>query len=322
MNREEIKKLPKIELHCHLDGSLEKSMIEEFLGRDVSEEELQVSEDCTDLAQYLEKFDLPLSVLQTEAGLRKAGYHFIKDVAKENVTYAEVRFAPLLSVHETLSCEKVIAAVLEGLEAGKAEYKTEFNVIVCAMRHHSEQANLEMIRTARSFLGDGVCAVDLAGDEAAFPMHRFKTLFEQVKKWEIPFTIHAGECGSVDNIVEAVELGAKRIGHGIAMRGHDQVIELCRRQKTGIEMCPISNVQTKAIDTIAHYPMDEFLQKGLFVTINTDNRTVSNSTISKEIEFVQRNCKITDGQIRQMMQNAVEVSFASEEVKEQLKKNY
>lgn len=320
MNKDERKRLPKIELHCHLDGSLAKESIEELLGREVKEEELQVRDDCKDLAQYLEKFDLPLSVLQNEEGLRSAGEQFIKQVSEENVIYAEVRFAPLLSVNDNMSCRKVIQSLLDGLEIGRQKYKTQYNVIVCAMRHHSEKENLEMVQAAREYIGKGVCAVDLAGNEAAYPMYMFRNLFKQVKQWKIPFTIHAGECQNVDNITESIHLGAKRIGHGIAMRNNKEVMELCRRNKIGIEMCPISNVQTKAIDSIENYPMKEFLQNNLYVTINTDNRTVSNSTICKEIEFVQKNCEIEDEEIIRMMKNAVEVSFATDEIKEQLRK--
>ena len=188
------------------------------------------------------------------------------------------------------------------------------------MRHHTEEESMEMIKAARKFLGKGLCAVDLAGNEAAFPMKNFEKLFANARELELPFTIHAGECGSVENVVDSVNAGARRIGHGIALKGNKEAMDLCREKKIGIEMCPISNMQTKAVADPADYPIREFLDAGLKVTLNTDNRMVSNSTLAKEIEFVQKNYGITDEEIWKMTENAIEVSFANDEVKQMLLK--
>ena len=263
MESTKIINLPKVELHCHLDGSLPMEIIRELLGRDIKNEELQVRDDCRNLAEYLEKFDLPLSCMQTETGLKCASKAFLKNLKEDNVQYVEVRFAPLLSVNEDLDCTKVIQSVLEGLEEAKKECGIYYNVIACAMRHHSEEDNLRMMKAARNFLGEGICAVDLAGNEAAFPMENFMELFQEVKKLGLPFTIHAGECGRVENVIEAVNCGAARIGHGIALRGHADAIAMCREKRIGIEMCPISNLQTKAVASKAEYPMREYLDAGL-----------------------------------------------------------
>lgn len=308
----------KVELHCHLDGSLSPSYIRSQLGEDITLSQLQVSEECRNLAEYLEKFDLPLLCMQTEEGLRRAGYDFIQSCAAENVQYVEVRFAPMLSLQKGLSPEHVIQAVLEGLEQGKQKFAVDYQVIVCAMRHHSQEENLRMLKAARLFLREGVCAADLAGNEAAYPMTEFLELFAQVKKMEMPFTIHAGECGNAKNIRDAIEAGAKRIGHGIAMRGNDEIQKLCRERHIGIEMCPRSNLQTKAVEELSRYPLREFLDHGLRVTINTDNRTVSNSTLTKEFAFIQESFGITDEEVIKMTRNAVEVSFAEDEIKERL----
>ena len=225
MTREDIIKLPKVELHCHLDGSLSQGFVEKRLGRPVGKEELSVSDDCTSLAEYLEKFDLPGQCLQDEEGLEEAGYDVLRSMKQENVIYSEIRFAPLLSETDDMNCNKVIEAVLRGLERGKKDFGIEFGLIVCAMRHHSEEMNWRMIRTAREYLGSGVCAADLAGAEAIYPMSEFKNLFQNTHKIGMPFTIHAGECGSAQNIIDSVEAGARRIGHGIAMRGHSDLIK-------------------------------------------------------------------------------------------------
>ena len=208
MTREKLIALPKIELHCHLDGSFSKEFIEKRLGREVSPQELSVSDDCTSLAEYLEKFTLPGLCIMDEEGLKEAGYDVLKSMSRENVCYAEIRFAPLLSETEEMSCAKVIESLLEGLEKGRADFGVEFGVITCAMRHHSEEDNSRMIKTAREYLGCGVCAADLAGAEASYPMSEFMNLFQNTHKIGMPFTIHAGECGNAQNISDAVRVGA------------------------------------------------------------------------------------------------------------------
>lgn len=320
MTKEELKALPKIELHCHLDGSLSQEFIERRLGRKVSQSELSVSKDCRSLNEYLEKFALPGKCIMDETGLREAGYDVLKSMKQENVRYAEIRFAPLLSETADMNCRKVIEALLAGLEKGKEEFGVEYGVITCAMRHHSEDENYRMIKTAREYLGEGVCAADLAGAESLYPMSGFMELFKKAKALGMPFTLHAGECGSVQNILDSVEAGAGRIGHGIAMRGHLDVQKELQRKGIGIEMCPISNLQTKAVESTTDYPMREFLDSGLKVTVNTDNRTVSDTTLAKELEFIQQTYNITDEEIRLMMRNAVDVAFADDAVKHRLSK--
>lgn len=177
-----------------------------------------------------------------------------------------------------------------------------------------------MLQIVREYLGDGVCAADLAGAEALYPMSEFMDVFETVKKLGMPFTLHAGECGNVQNIIDSVEVGAGRIGHGIAMRGHRELQSELAKKGIGIEMCPISNLQTKAVQSTAEYPLREFLDAGLKVSINTDNRTVSNTSLAKELEFVQKTYGVSGEEIRKMMQNAVETAFARDDVKERLQK--
>ena len=195
MTTNEILELPKIELHCHLDGSLSKSFIQTRLGKAVSDEELSVTQECKSLVEYLGKFIYPCACLKDEEGLAEAGYDVLRTMSRENVIYAEIRFAPLLSVTKSMNTEQVIEALLKGLKKGKEDFGIEYNVIACAMRNHSEEDNYQMIKTARNFLGEGVCAADLAGAEAQYPMLEFMELFRRVKALDMPVTIHAGECG-------------------------------------------------------------------------------------------------------------------------------
>ena len=316
-------------MHCHLDGSLNINSVQEMLKeqgviyeREELRKKLEVEPDCTSLTEYLEKFDLPLRCLQTKEGLRRAAYELVRDVAAEGVRYIEVRFAPMLSTEQGLSCREVIASVVEGLKAGEREYRVFASAIVCAMRHHSLEQNIQMLTEAREFFGKGVCALDLAGDESAFPTSLFRSLFIQAKEWGIPFTIHSGECGSVDNIREAIELGAKRLGHGIALEKSPELRKLCREKEIGIEMCPTSNLQTKAVDSFDSYPLKQFVDEGLLVSIHTDNRTVSGTTLTDEEVVVREQLQLPQEVINQCTENAIRTAFTSDEIKKQLMEEF
>ena len=315
----------RIELHCHLDGSLNVDFVDTMLrkqGMNIErkelEEKLKVKPDCTSLTEYLEKFDLPLQCLQTKEALEQAAYELVMDTAKDDVAYIEVRFAPMLSTEKGLTCTEVIDSVVHGLKKGERESGTYAYAIVCAMRHHSLEQNLEMLKATKPFVGKGVCALDLAGDESAFPTSLFRELFLQAKEWQIPFTIHSGECGSVDNIREAIALGAKRLGHGIALEKSLELRQLCKEKGIGIEMCPTSNLQTKAVKGLDGYPLKQFLEEDLLVSVHTDNRTVSGTTMEQEEKLVKERLQISEEMWLQCTRNAIQTAFASDEIKEEL----
>ena len=309
---------PKVDLHCHLDGSLVLQSMSEILGREVYKEEIQVSDNCTSLAEYLQKFDIPISCIQTEAGLKKSAKDFLLGLQKDNIKYVETRFAPFFSCGEGLSYKQIMESVLDGLKEASEETGILYQVIACNMRHLDEETNIRMMRECREFLGEGLCAIDLAGDEKSMPNALFGNLFAEAKKLDYSYTIHAGECGSVQCIKDAVEMGAKRIGHGIAMMGNKEVQKLLASKRIGVEMCPISNYQTKALQPEQTYPVREFVKAGVLATINTDNRTVSNTSITKEMEFLNQKCGISEEELYQCQMNAVDVAFCDDAMKHEI----
>lgn len=319
--------LPKVDLHCHLDGSLNLETVRKLTGEQkVQWKDLQAEPDCDSLKTYLEKFELPLSGMQTAEGLREAAKSFLLDLKKENVMYVEVRFAPQLSTHEKFGCTQVIEAVLEGLREAENICGVSWRVICCAMRHHTPEQNLEVFRAAAEYLDAGVCAVDLAGDEAAYPADQFAELFQTAQDLGIPFTIHAGECGSAQNVRTSIAMGARRIGHGIAMRQDPALMELAAEKGVGIELCPCSNFQTKAVREGEEYPLALFLKKGLLVTVNTDNRTVSHTNETRELEMALELMKQSGEPVenekvfcKRMVENSIQAAFLPEMEKERLR---
>lgn len=315
--------LPKIELHCHLDGSmgveLTKTLLEEqgheFDSKTLSEI-LQAPMDCKSLAEYLKRFDLPIACLQTTKGLKAAAKELALSAAKENVKYIEVRFAPSFSLKQGLKVEQVLEAVWEGLEEARKEADIYSGIIVCGMRHLDMDTNLSMLKASREFLGNGVVACDLAGDEKAFSNRLFYPFFEQAKKYDMPFTIHSGECGDDENVKLAIEFGASRIGHGIAMAKNPELMKLCESKHIGVELCPTSNLQTKAVLDFKDYPFGVFRRNNILMSINTDNRTVSGTTCTNEYDRLAEQFVLTIDDAKKIYKDSIEVAFASDDIKQ------
>ena len=262
--------MPKIELHCHLDGSLSKEFLMQTLQLSTLDmHTIQAPANCQSLAEYLTCFDLPVSALQEKEHIRDAVVDVVRQAAAENVRYMEIRFAPMLSVNSHLDLENVVQAAVYGCQKAFDRYGVFTNLILCAMRHHSPQQNHLVVRCAREFLGNGVCALDLAGDEAGHPNEEFEALFEEARRLEVPVTIHSGECGSARNVALALQYGARRIGHGIAAIKDPALLEACRNAHIGFELCPTSNFQTKAATELDAYPLRAFLDFGLLSTPTT-----------------------------------------------------
>lgn len=316
-----------IDLHLHLDGSLSVDDIIELAQLSHIQlpttdktklcDMLTVSPDCTSLAQYLEKFDLQLKVLQTEQAISRAVYLLIKRLSSQGLLYAEIRFAPQLHTNCGMSQREVIAAAIDGLNRGIAEFNFAAQLILCCMRGNDNfTANLETVQLAAEYLNKGVCALDLAGNEAAFPTNQFADIFDLAKDLSVPFTIHAGEAAGADSVKAALDLGAVRIGHGIHSVEDNQLLEQLKTTHTPLELCYTSNLQTKAAN-IANYPLPTFIENGVTVTLNTDNMTVSDTTLKNEYRLVKERFSLDDNAFLQLSLNAANAAFLKADEKRQ-----
>lgn len=318
-----------IDLHLHFDGSLFPRTVielaeEQGIGLPSYEPDelklfLTAPVDCKSLNEYLEKFDLPLSVLQTKEAIRKAMYTLLSSLKEQGMLYAEVRFAPQLHLQKGLTQEEVVKAAVFGMQEAVAGSFFKANLILCCMRGgDNREANLQTVRTAAMFLGRGVAAVDLAGAEALFPTEDFEELFAYAKELGVPYTIHAGEADGPESIEDALRFGTKRIGHGVRAREDAAMLERLKEEQITLEMCPTSNVQTKAVASMEDHPVLDYLRKGLKVTVNTDNMTVSDTTVEREYQALQE-LGMTQEEYLQLLMNAVDAAFLSEEEKGRMK---
>ncbi len=321
--------MPKIELHCHLDGSIRPSTLFELavslgITNKTTLESfsplIRVSNDCSSLVDYLKCFDMPIEVMQRKESLRRIARELIEDVAKTNVKYIEVRFAPHLHTNKGLTFEQVISSVLEGLEEGKTLTGTRYNLILCCMRHMPLSTSMEVVELGLPFLGNGVVAIDLAGDEAHFPPNIHAAAFQKAKALGYHITVHAGETGNAQNVLDAIEnLCAERIGHGLAIKDEPHAYAFVKKNQTPLEMCPTSNVQTQGVKHFSEHPIMAFLKDGIHTTINTDNMTVSGITLETECFCLSEDLDAQTEDIWFLYKNALEASFASEEDKAYLR---
>lgn len=287
-------KLPKTDLHVHLDGSLRLETILDIADKEgvtlpaTDPEELRramnLGENCGSLVEYLKAFDVTLRVMQTEPALYRIAYELAEDAAAENVRYMEVRYAPMLHTRKGLKLTTVIEAVLAGLKAAREKYGIESNVIVCGIRNVSPESSLEMAELAVAYKGRGVVGFDLAGAEYDHPAKHHRAAFQLVRANNINVTIHAGEAYGPESVAQAIHVcGAHRIGHGCRLREDGDLLHYVNDHRIPLECCPSSNVQTGAVRDLKSHPLKLYFDLGLRVTINTDNRLVTDTSVSKEL---------------------------------------
>lgn len=317
----DIKKMPKIELHLHLDGSLDTEDVKNRykLTDDEIKERMIADEKCKDLNDYLTKFDFPISIMQKKLDLEKDTIALLSTLKSQNVIYAEIRFAPQFHTKEGLTQEEVVSIIINAMK--KVDIKS--NLILCIMRgKDNEKDNYETLNVAKKYLNKGVCAIDLAGAEAIFKTKDYKEIFSVARENNIPFTIHAGEADGPESIKDALSFGTKRIGHGVRATEDEELVEYIKDKGITLEVCPTSNIQTCICRDYAFHPIFELYNNGINTTINTDNMTVSNTTLENEYNKLLETGKVTIEDLVAMNLNSINAAFISDEEKIELKNRY
>lgn len=308
--------IPKIELHVHLDGSVRIETLARLANISIEEaKKISVAPNkCLDLNDYLTRFDLPIKVMQTYDNIKLIAKELAEDLKRENVVYAEIRFAPQQHLKGSLALNQVVEAALEGLE----EVNIKTKLLLSMMRNDSIEKNKEIIDLAKKYMGK-VVGVDLAGAEALYPTKNFKELFEYANLLEVPFTIHAGEADGINSIISALNFGAKRIGHGIRCIEDEEVLKRLKEENVLLEICPTSNIQTNIVEDYCSHPFYELYKKGINVSINTDNRTVSNVSLTDEYCNLSNAFNLTLEDFININKNSLDYTFMTNEEKEEIK---
>src|SRR5687768_582837 len=317
---EVFRSLPKTDLHVHLDGSLRLETILEIAKADDIElpakdvEGLRAAIGCGSqfgsLVEYLRGFDITLRVMQNEESLERIAFELAEDAHRENVRYMEVRYAPMLHTRRGLKLTRVVEAVLAGLRRARETYGIKANVIVCGIRNISTESSLEMAELAVAYKGRGVVGFDLAGAEADFPAKHHREAFQLVRDNNINCTIHAGEAYGPESIAQAIHVcGAHRIGHGCRLREDGDLLHYINDHRIPLEVCPSSNVQTGAVRDLGSHPIKLYFNLGLRVTVNTDNRLVTDTTVSQELWHCHTKMGMSLSDIKSMIVAGFKSSF-------------
>ena len=315
-----------IDLHLHLDGSLSE---QDFiylankdgisLGNDFPNN-IYVPSDCPSLEVYLERFALPLQLLQTIENISYVTSSLVKRLYNMGYIYAEIRFAPQLHLDKGLTQMDAALAALDGLKYALEECPGfEANLILCCMRHGNEEVNKETIEVANRLKGTRVVAVDLAGAEALHPSSYYKSVFDLAKEYKLNITIHAGEATGSDEIMMALDNGAMRIGHGVHLNVYSSDGDRAKRENICFEFCPTSNLQTKSLKSYKDVPIKEFMRKDIDVTINSDNMTVSNTDVYKEFKHLYQTMNLSKEEVYRLLNNSIKHAFTDEITKKRLK---
>lgn len=315
-----LRSLPKTDLHCHLDGSLRLTTILELADQQQislpAKDEpslakaIHQGQKCKNLEDYLRAFDITLSVLQTEQALYRVAYELAIDAAAENVRYLEVRYSPALHQQRGLKMTTIVEAVLEGLRAAKREKGIKSGVIICGIRHVYPQTSVRLAELAVAYKNKGVKGFDLAGAEYDFPAKDHKPAFQLILNNNVNCTCHAGEANGPESIAQALHVvGVHRIGHGTRLREDGDLLNYVNDHRIPIEVCPSSNVQTGAVPDLQSHPIRFYFDYGLRVTVNTDNRLITDTTITKELLLLHSCCGFTVDDIKIMIINGFKSAF-------------
>ncbi|HEX6104284.1 MAG TPA: adenosine deaminase [Gemmatimonadales bacterium] len=317
--RELITRLPKAELHTHLDSSLRpETMIE--LGRatgfDLPYREpealrrFMVVSDAHDLEDYLARFEYTIPLLQSEEAIERVSYEMVEDAARDNIRYLEVRYCPWLSRRKGLSMERALEAELRGLARGERDFGVVTRVINCSLRHYDPDVSLEIARLSVAYRDRGVVAFDLAGGEAGRPARAHAKAFDVAVEGCLGITVHAGEAAGADSIADALQrCHADRIGHGTRLYEDPRLRDYVRDRRILLEINITSNVQTRAVPSAAAHPVRQYFEAGLAVTLCTDGWLMAGISLSDEYWLAHTELGFTRGEIDRMILHAFEGAF-------------
>lgn len=327
MDKTTLKDLAKAELHCHLDGSISLEVIRQLaemanITVPESDKELKqlvvAPENAESLMDYLKTFDFVRPLLQTKEALHLAAYDVARQAAQENVIYTEIRFAPELSMDEDLSASETVEAVLAGLKQAEEEFGIVAKVLVCGMKQSPKEVTRDIFEHVVELAEKGLVGFDFAGNELDFPPAQLDDLIKEIQTLGLPMTFHAGECGCAHYIADSIALDIKRIGHSTAIYNQPELIQEFIENGVTAELCLTSNLQTKAAKSLDEFPFLALKNAGAKITINTDNRTVSDTNLTKEYALFVKHFGVSVADFLAFNKNAIQASFTNEAQKAEL----
>lgn len=316
--------LPKIELHLHLDCSLSYSvvnMLDPTITEDQYRDQFMASVNCRDLLEYIEKAGRAIRLMQSVEALRLVTLDLFDQLQKDSVIYAEIRFAPLEHTREGLTPEQVTTAVEEAAREGIQRTGIEAGIILCTLRHYSEEQSMETVKLCERFKNTRITGFDIAADEAGFPIDKHVNAFEYARKNNIPCTAHAGEACGAGSVWDTINhFKPDRIGHGVRCVEDPKLMEHLSHNGIHLEVCPTSNTLTKVVNRMKDHPAEKIYNTGISMSINTDGRTISNVTLKEEYDNLAKYFNWGKEHLLNCNLEAVKHAFIKPEMRVKLRK--
>ncbi len=328
----ELHALPKVDLHRHLEGSLRIQTLSEIArehGIDLPSYDIEylrpfvtVAREEPDFHRFLEKFRFLRRFYPTQAAVERVAYEAVADAVADNVKYLELRFNPVaLAREQGFSLDQVVEWVCGAVERAQSDYAVHASLILQIGRDESLEIGAKIADIAKTYQEAGVVGLDLAGDEESYPARRFAKIFQRARADGLCVTVHAGEAGGPENVWEAVELlGAQRIGHGVRSIENSDVVQLILRRDVTLEVCPTSNLQTAVVRHFWHHPLPDLMSLGVGVTINTDDPSISDTTLTDEYMVAMLAMGMSLQQIKRAILAGITGSFQPPEERKRLEK--
>lgn len=319
----DLSRLPKTELHLHLDCSLSYKVVQQIdpsITYEQYRESFVAPPKCTDLNDYLTRAVKGFQLMQTKEQLRLVTLDLFEQLKEDHVIYAEIRFAPLLHTAKGLTSFEVVTTVNEAVNEGIAATGVEARLILCTLRHYYDEQSMETVQLVNRFKGTNVAGFDIAGDEAGFPIDAHLAAFAFARENNIPCTAHAGEASGATSVWETLDhFHPSRIGHGVHSAEDEKLLDHLKQKNIHLEVCPTSNVQTNVVDTILDHPADKIYRHGVSMSINTDCRTISDTTLSNEYKLMNEVFNWEKEKFLRCNLEAINHSFCDDETKRKLK---
>lgn len=316
------KELPKIELHLHLDCCLSfdvVKIIDPNITPDIYNKSFIASSNCSSLSEYISCADKAIELMQTKDNLELIIEDLFKQLKDDNVIYCEIRFAPLLHCEKGLDPEKVMHIVCESALLNSKKYNVDYGLILCTLRHYTKEQSMKTIKLVKEFSLNGVVGFDIAADEAGYSLDNHVDAFNYAKENKLNITAHAGEAKGSESIWETIEnLHATRIGHGVRCTEDSGLVNFLAENNYHLEICLTSNLKTKTFNNFLEHTLNQINDSSISLSLNTDGRTISNTTLSKEYLIAYKEFNWDLKKLKKTNLEAIKFSFSSEETKDKL----
>jgi adenosine deaminase len=324
-----IVEMPKTELHLHLEGAIPLGMLFNLIEKRGGDPSVSSLEDLerklvyTDFEHFIDAWTWKNTFIEEERDFEEIAFQVLRDLSEQNVKYVEAFYSPGDYWRQSLSVQGITEHIIKGKERAYHDFGIRCELIVDVTRDHGPEVGMQRLEESTPYLGKGIIGIGLGGSEQTFPADPYEFVYREAKRRGFRLTAHAGEAAGPESIWAAIrKLGCERIGHGVRAKEDPELVSFLRKRQIPLEICVVSNVKTKIFESVESHPIKRYFEDGLMVTVNSDDPTMFNTTITQEYLLLAQKLGFTLRDIRRLTTNGIEASFMSDEDKESMKTQF